>query len=97
MPHIPIHPSAVKRHRQNLKRRARHRMVKSHVHSAVKQASEAIGSDDAAAANLALRAAVKELTKAASKGTLHRNMVARKVARLSARYHRVHGAAQPSS
>jgi ribosomal protein S20 len=37
---------------------------------------------------------MKVLYKAASKGTLRKNTVARKVARLSRRYHRTHEAAQ---
>lgn len=97
MAHVPTHPSAIKRRRQNLKHRARNRLIKSHVHSAVKHAGETIGAGDAAAAYQALRAAVRELAKAASKGTLHRNTIARRVARLATRYQRLHGAARSES
>jgi small subunit ribosomal protein S20 len=88
MPHIPNHPSAEKRHRQNLKRRIRNRQIKSHVHSAMKGALEAIASGDSAKCDEAFRAAAKELSKAATKGAIHKNTAARKTARLAARLHR---------
>ena len=70
MPHIPVHPSAQKRHRQNLKRQDRNRAVKSHVRNVVKIASEAIASGDAGAPEK-LREATRALQKAASAKTLH--------------------------
>ena len=93
MPHIPVHPSAEKRHRQSLKRRDRNRAIKTRVHSAVKQAVKAIEGTDAGSAAQELREATRVLYKAAGKGTLHRNTAARKVARLSRALHRKHGAA----
>ncbi|HEY2526300.1 MAG TPA: 30S ribosomal protein S20 [Candidatus Binataceae bacterium] len=93
MPHIPVHPSAEKRQRQNLKRRDRNRAIKTRVHSAVKDAVKAIESTDAASAQQELRQATRVLYKATAKGTLHRNTAARKVARLSRALHRKHGAA----
>jgi small subunit ribosomal protein S20 len=93
MPHIPVHPSAEKRHRQSLKRRDRNRAIKTRVHSAVKQAVKAIEGTDAGSAAQELREATRVLYKAAGQGTLHRNTAARKVARLSRALHRKHGAA----
>ncbi|HTQ25901.1 MAG TPA: 30S ribosomal protein S20 [Candidatus Binataceae bacterium] len=93
MPHIPVHPSAEKRQRQNLKRRDRNRAIKTRVHSAVKDAVKAIEGADAAGAQQELRQATRVLYKAAGKGTLHRNTAARKVARLSRALYRKHGAA----
>jgi small subunit ribosomal protein S20 len=61
----------------------RNRAVKSHVHSAVKIAQEAIGGSDAEQAASALREAIKLLGKAASKGVIHRNTVSRKISRLA--------------
>ncbi|HLK85662.1 MAG TPA: 30S ribosomal protein S20 [Candidatus Binataceae bacterium] len=94
MPHIPVHPSAEKRNRQNLKRRDRNRAIRSRVHSAVKDALEAIAGTDAAAAAAQLRQATRVLYKAAGKGTVHRNTAARKVARLSRALHRTHAGAK---
>jgi len=87
MPHIPVHPSAQKRHRQSLKRQDRNRAVKSRVRHAVKTASEAIASGDAGAAE-SLRQAARALQKAASKRTIHRNTARRQIARLSSRLHK---------
>jgi len=88
MPHIPVHPSAEKRHRQSLKRAERNRVVKTRARSLAKTAAETIASSDEVAARAALKQATKVLYKAASKGTIHRNTVRRKVARLSASLHR---------
>src|SRR5207302_7057013 len=100
MPHIPVHPSAIKRHRQSLKRHARNQGVKSEVRSAVKEAAEAIENDktDRDGAQTKLREAIRLLDKAATKGAMHRNTARRKVARLSARLHRASAAAsQPQA
>src|SRR5580704_13999286 len=97
MPHIPIHPSAEKRHRQSLKRQQRNRAVKTRVRTATKNALEAIGGKDKQAAATALQQAMKVLSRAASKGTLRKTTVSRKIARLSRRYHRTHEAAKAES
>ena len=91
MPHIPVHPSAEKRHRQNLKRQTRNRLIKTRTRTAAKNALEAISGSDAEAANKALRDAASLLQKAASKGVIKRNTASRKIARLSRRLHKAHG------
>ena len=88
MPHVPTHPSAIKRHRRSLKRKVRNRAVKSHVHSAVKSAQEAL-SGDPEQAGKALQEAMKVLGKAATKGVIHRNTASRKVSRLARQLNRV--------
>jgi small subunit ribosomal protein S20 len=89
MPHIPIHPSAEKRHRQSLKRAERNRTVRTRARSLAKSAAETIAtSTDEVAAREALKQATKVLYKAINSGTMHRNTVRRKVARLSASLHR---------
>ena len=97
MPHIPVHPSAEKRHRQSLKRQQRNKAIKTRVRTAAKSALEAIEGSDKEVAATALQKAMKVLYKAASKGTLRKNTVARKVARLSRRYHRAHEATTSAS
>jgi small subunit ribosomal protein S20 len=89
MPHVPNHPSAIKRHRRSLKRKVRNRAVKSHVHSAVKSAQEALGGGDPEQAGKALQEAMKVLGKAATKGVIHRNTASRKVSRLARQLNRV--------
>ena len=89
MPHIPVHPSAEKRHRQSLKRAERNRVVRTRARTLAKTAAETIAtSTDQAKAQGALKQATKVLYKAISSGTMHRNTVRRKVARLSASLHR---------
>lgn len=56
-----------------------------------KTAAETIATADEAKSREALKQATKVLYKAVSSGTLHRNTVRRKVARLSASLHRKFG------
>jgi small subunit ribosomal protein S20 len=77
------HPSAVKRHRQSEKREVRNRTVRSRVRSEVRKVREAVERQDQTASEAELRVAVKEISKAASKGVLHRNAASRRIARLS--------------
>jgi small subunit ribosomal protein S20 len=85
MPHIPEHPSARKRHRQNLKRRERNRTARTRVRSAIKRALDAIASGDPGSAAERVREAARALDKARTKGVMHRNAASRHVARLSAK------------
>ena len=85
--------SAQKRIRQTAKRMARNKARKSRVRSFVRKLEEAITTGDKSAAQEAFRAAQPEMQRAATKGTLHANTVARKVSRLSARV-KAMGAAQ---
>jgi small subunit ribosomal protein S20 len=92
MPHIPVHPSAEKRHRQNIKRAERNRVVKTRARTLAKTAAETIASgSDEAAAREALKQATRVLYRAITSGTMHRNTVRRKVARLSSSLHRKFG------
>jgi small subunit ribosomal protein S20 len=79
------HKSAIKRNRQNAKRRERNRVVRSRVKSDVRKVREAVDRQDQPAAESELRAAIKEISKAASKGVLHRNNASRRIGRLSKR------------
>jgi small subunit ribosomal protein S20 len=97
MPHIPNHPSARKRHRQNLKRQARNRSIKTRVRTAAKLALDAIEGNDRDAAAKSLREVMTVLHKAASKGTLNRNAASRKIARLSVRFHHKHSVGQAAA
>jgi len=82
---MPNIQSAKKRMRQEEKRRARNKAVKSTVRTYVTRARAAIvtAADDPQTEE-AIRAAVSELDSAVSKGVLHRNNARRK-SRLMAR------------
>ena len=76
--------SARKRIRQNTVRTARNTARKSRMRTFVKKVEAAISGGDREAANAALREAQPEMQRAAGKGVIHRNTVARKLSRLSA-------------
>ena len=77
--------SARKRVRQNVKRTERNRARKSRVRTFLRKVEQALAGGDPAAAQAALRDAQPELQRAATKGVMHRNTVARKISRLSSR------------
>ena len=77
--------SARKRIRQTLRRTQRNRARRSRVRTFVAKVEAAIAGGDKTTAATALRDAQPELQRAVGKGVLHRNRVARKLSRLSAR------------
>ena len=78
-------PSARKRIRQNERRTVRNQARKSRMRTFVKKVETAIAGGDKAAAAAALQAAQPEMQRAAGKGVIHKNTIARKISRLSAR------------
>jgi len=80
---LAIHLSAIKRARQNEKRRLRNLQIKSTVKSYVKKVRSAIAKKDAEGARKALLKAIPLIQKAHSKGVFHKNTSARKISRLS--------------
>jgi len=74
--------SQKKRIKTNLKRQERNKAVRSELKTRVKNAVNAIGSDNE---DTAVRAAVKRLDTAATKGVIHKNAAARKKSRLMKR------------
>ena len=77
--------SARKRIRQTEKRTIRNRARRSRVRTFLRKVELAISGGDRTQAQEAFRAAQPELHRAVTKGVLHRNTVARKLSRLSAR------------
>ncbi|MDR0967157.1 MAG: 30S ribosomal protein S20 [Myxococcales bacterium] len=75
--------SAIKRHRQSLKRRERNVFWNSVSKGAVKKARAAIITKDPAKIVETLRAAEKMLRKAVSKGILHPRNASRRISRLA--------------
>lgn len=71
--------SAIKRNRQNEKRRMRNKTVRSQMRTFTKGALESAGTDQA---EESLRLAIKHIDKAAAKGVIHKNAAARKKSRL---------------
>jgi small subunit ribosomal protein S20 len=76
------HKSALKRIRQNEKRREYNRAFRSRARTFVKKARTAIDGSDVQAAEEATRLAVQDLDRAASKGVIHKRNAARRKSRL---------------
>ena len=79
------HPSAIKRHRQSLRRRARNQAVRSRVRGAIKKVRVAAEGPGASVeeAQKHLRGAERLLGKAVTAGVLHRNTASRHLSRLT--------------
>lgn len=75
--------SAKKRILVNRTKADRNKAIKSGVKTAVKKVNAAIAANDKEAAKTALNAATVTISKAASKGVLHKNTASRKVSRLA--------------
>ncbi|HEX6842236.1 MAG TPA: 30S ribosomal protein S20 [Stellaceae bacterium] len=82
---MATHVSAEKRIRQTARRTAVNRARLSRIRTFVKKVETAIAARDKDAARAAFAAAQPELHSGALKGVMHRNTVARKLSRLSAR------------
>lgn len=77
------HKSALKRHRQSLKRAARNRAARTRVKNAVKAVRLAVLEKDAEKAQAAFVSATSILDKTADKGVIHWRNAARRISRLS--------------
>lgn len=77
--------SAKKRVRQNEKHRARNRWRKEKVKDVVRTFEEAVHAGKKDDAATALKQVYKQLDRVAAKGTIHKNMAARKKSRLAKR------------
>ncbi len=86
--------SARKRIRQTERRTERNQARKSRMRTFVKKVETAIASGDKAQAAAAFKAAQPEMQRAAGKGIIHRNTVARRLSRLAKR---IKGLAAPAT
>lgn len=78
-------PQSKKRARQTERRTEVNKARRSRIRTFLRKVEEAIASGDKDAASTALRAAQPELMRGVTKGVYHKNTVARKMSRLSAR------------
>jgi small subunit ribosomal protein S20 len=77
------HKSALKRIRQNAKRRTHNRHFRSTMRTEIKRLMTAIDAGDADAAKAQLPATVGLIQRVAQKGIIHRKQAARRVSRLA--------------
>jgi len=86
------HKSALKRAKQNLKRRTRNRALRSALGTAIKKYRRLLTAQDAEAAEAGFVGVQKVIDKAVTKGIIHKNNAARKKARLFAALKKVKAA-----
>ncbi|NJD90608.1 MAG: 30S ribosomal protein S20 [Geobacter sp.] len=77
------HKSALKRIKQNKKKNARNKHVRSTLKTVIKRVREAVEGKDLTAAKEALAAAIPVIDKTATKGVIHKTNAARNVSRLT--------------
>ena len=77
------HKSAIKRNKQNEKKKELNKHVRSTLRTFIKRVREAAAGNDAVAAKEALAAAIPVIDTAASKGIIHPNNASRNVSRLT--------------
>jgi small subunit ribosomal protein S20 len=80
---LAIHQSAIKRHRQSLKRSAKNKEVKSRIKTLIKKVRQAVETKNRESITSQLREVNKALGKAVSQGILKRNTADRWLSRLS--------------
>jgi len=76
-------PSALKKVRQSEKHNLRNRAVKTGLKTVVKKVEAAVAGKNNEEVSKALRDASREISKAASKGVIHKNTASRKTSRLA--------------
>ncbi|HEX9572487.1 MAG TPA: 30S ribosomal protein S20 [Myxococcales bacterium] len=75
--------SAEKQNRQAIRHRARNQAITSALRTQVRKFREALTAGDAARTKAELTAAMRAISKAASKGVIHKAQASRRIARLS--------------
>jgi len=77
--------SQIKRNKQNEKARVRNKAVKSSLRTSVRKFRQAAEASDVDAATEAMRAACRQMDRAASKGVIHKNQAANRKSALARR------------
>ncbi|MBT3222664.1 MAG: 30S ribosomal protein S20 [Proteobacteria bacterium] len=78
------HKDAIKRIKQNERRRLHHRHYRTRMRNQTKVLRDAIDSGDVESAQAQLKTAMSVIQRTASKGVIHRNQAARRISRLNA-------------
>ncbi len=82
---MATHESALKRNRQNQKRRLSNKIIRSQMKTSVKSLATAIEGKDTSAAQQTLRETISTIAKTASRGIIHKKTASRKISRLAKR------------
>src|ERR1700743_2443839 len=86
LPRVANIKSQIKRNKQNEKAHQRNKATKSSLRTSVRKFREAADEGSEDQAGVALRAACRELDKAASKGIIHKNQAANRKSAIAKRY-----------
>ena len=86
------HKSAIKRNRQNEKRSARNRGLRTQVKSHTKNVLTAVAEKNVEEAQKSLKDATTIISKVASKGVLHSRTASRKISGLTKKVHQMSAA-----
>lgn len=90
---MATHKSAIKRHKQSLKRRLNNQARRTRIKNLTKDLLTAVEAGDRQTAEKVLQEAVPVIQKAAAKKTIHPNSAARKISRLTRRFNTLQSAA----
>jgi small subunit ribosomal protein S20 len=82
---LATHKSAIKRNRQNAKRRLVNQMRRTRIKNLTKEVLDAVEAGDKEAAQAAFAKAAPVIQRTGGTSTLHRNTASRKVSRLAQR------------
>ncbi|RLB12455.1 MAG: 30S ribosomal protein S20 [Deltaproteobacteria bacterium] len=80
---MPNHKSAIKRMRQNEKRRLRNKAYKTRIKNAIKKVRVFVENKDIENATKSLSEAVSIIQKVAGKNIIHKNNASRKISKLT--------------
>ena len=86
LPRVANIKSQIKRNKQNEKAHQRNKAAKSSLRTSVRKFREAADGGNLDEAEVALRAACRQLDKAASKGVIHKNQAANRKSAIARRY-----------
>ena len=87
------HKSALKRNRQNVKRNERNKVGRTHIKNAIKDTLAEVSVENRDGAQSALKMASRAISKAASKGVVHKRTASRKIAGIARKAHQVSASA----
>ncbi len=91
------HASAIKRAKQNEKRRLRSLNFKTMVKSSIKKVKMAVEEKDLEGAQKALQKTIPLIQKAHTKGIFHKNTSSRKISRLTREVNSIKAPAEPAA
>lgn len=80
---MPVHHAAFKQIKKDKKRTLRNKAVKSEIKTCIKKFETLLAEKKLDAAKTHLRKLISKLSKARSKGVIHKNTASRKISRLS--------------